>query len=195
MSSYGKHYNRKVEKSTKRIRLNASQQNGPGPGAYEDQKEAIHKAVDDFVKKNAIVAKKVEINQKLRSKLSQIIKAKKTSENEDLDLEETPLIQIYDRLKKEGDKLPKPFESPDISITKERSPCTIISHQKYSNPLANQTILKIVDQTTKLQQQNQSQNNSKKPPRPQTIPDAFIKHVDRFITNKASIIDNRAGKL
>ena len=60
-----------------------------------------------------------------------IVKAKKMNENEDLDLEDTPLIQIYDKLKKEGERMTRPFESPDISITKERSPCTIISHQKY----------------------------------------------------------------
>ena len=83
--------------------------------------------VDQYVKKNAIVAKKVEINQKLRSKLSQIVKGKKNGNN-DLDIDDTPLIQIYDRLKKEGQNLPKPFESPDISLTKDRSPCTIISH-------------------------------------------------------------------
>ena len=59
------------------------------------------------MKKNAIVAKKVEINQKLRSKLSFIVKANKTTTalgNSDLDLDDTPLIQIYERLKKEGDK-------------------------------------------------------------------------------------------
>ena len=58
-----------------------------------------------------------------------IVKANKIGNfNSDLDLDDTPLIQIYERLKKEGDKLPIPFESPDISLTKERSQCTFISH-------------------------------------------------------------------
>ena len=51
------------------------------------------------MKKNAIIAKKVEINEKLRSKLSILVKSKKLG-NSDLDLVDTPLIQIYDRLKK-----------------------------------------------------------------------------------------------
>ena len=97
------------------------------------------------MRKNAVVAKKVEINQKLRSKLSMIAKAKKSNFNMDLDLEGTPLIQIYDLLKKEGEKMPIPFESPDISLTRDRSPCTIISHQKYQNPLSNNSIMNVMD--------------------------------------------------
>ena len=61
----------------KTMRLNPLKDNLPGPGTYDDKREAIHNAVDEFVKKNAIVAKKVEINFKLRSKLSTLVKAKK----------------------------------------------------------------------------------------------------------------------
>ena len=74
-----------------------------------------------------------------------IAKEKKSNFNMDLDLEDTPLIQIYDLLKKEGEKMPIPFESPDISLTRDRSPCTIISHQKYQNPLSNNSIMNVMD--------------------------------------------------
>ena len=43
-------------------------------------------------------------------------------------MDSTPLIQIYDNLKKYGDKLTVPFGSPDISLTRDRSPGAIISH-------------------------------------------------------------------
>ena len=81
---------------------------------------------------------------------------KTTTGNSDLDLDDTPLIQIYDRLKNEGSKLPVPFESPDISLTKERSQCTMISHQKYANPLSTSNVLNMMDSTVKLQSNNQS---------------------------------------
>ena len=31
----------------------------------------------------------------------------------------------------------KPFESPNINMTRDRSSSTIISHHKYANPLAS----------------------------------------------------------
>lgn len=35
----------------------------------------------------------------------------------------------------------------------------------------------------------------KKPPRPQTIPETFIKKVDRFIRNKPTIADSKSGNI
>ena len=44
------------------IRLDTLTDSKPGPGTYENQKQAIDKQVDEFIKKNEIMAKKVEIN-------------------------------------------------------------------------------------------------------------------------------------
>ena len=113
----------------------------PGPGSYDDSgNHTIAASSEHITKKNEIVAKKVLLNERLKSKLSQHVKkavagSKETAApaDHDLALEDTPLIQIYERLKKSPKRVP--FESPDISIIKERSPNPIISRHKYSNPL------------------------------------------------------------
>ena len=64
-----------------------------------------------------------------------IAKQTKPSSNMDIELDGVPLISVFDELKKQSQAQPVPFDSPDISIIKERSPCTIFAKEKYSNPL------------------------------------------------------------
>lgn len=48
-------------------------------------------------------------------------------QNSDLILETAPLIQIQEHIKKESVKNTVPFGSPNINLTKDRSPGAIIS--------------------------------------------------------------------
>ena len=47
--------------------------------------------------------------------------------NAEIEATDPPLIQIFDDLKRQADKMPVPFDSPDISLTKERAPTTVFA--------------------------------------------------------------------
>ena len=169
----------------------------PGPGSYADSgNHTIAGTSEHISKKNEIVAKKVLLNERLKSKLSQHVRKavpasrdSKADANADLTMEDTPLIQIYERLKKSPKRVP--FESPDISMIKERSPNPIISRHKYSNPLGQsaQSFHKSQTQLPADAPTEQPAVAGQQPGKPQTISEAFIRQVDRFITNKATIQD------
>ena len=74
VSLKGKGTSNMSKHSFKIIRLDTLTDSKPGPGTYDNQKQAIDKQVDEYIKKNEIMAEKVKINKKLRSKLGAIAK-------------------------------------------------------------------------------------------------------------------------
>ena len=53
---------KKSPQVSKRMRVSSIPEDMPGPGYYDDQKEAINSHLSEFEKKNAIVANKKDIH-------------------------------------------------------------------------------------------------------------------------------------